>query len=317
MTQVRDIEVVPYHSEWPVFFVHEAELIQKALGGNCIAVHHVGSTAVPGLAAKPKIDIIAVVGNPAALISLFETIGYKYKGEYNIPLHYGFAKRGDVDVNLHVYEEGHAEIELNLMFRDYLRAHPDVRDEYAALKYKLLEDPTSFEKKESAFTGYNLGKDAFIRRVIEATGFNRFRLMKCTHYAEWKAAESFRERYFFGPAGIEDLYRWTFHHPDHEHLVFYQGSAIIGYVHLQFWPENRVAMRIIVIDEDKRNQGAGSIFLAMCEKWLQRKGCKTIHAESRRTSLGFYQKNGYIDMAFHDPDGYEGGPDDIEVGKVL
>ncbi|MBP9693367.1 MAG: GNAT family N-acetyltransferase [Alphaproteobacteria bacterium] len=317
MSTTQDIEVVPYNPEWPHFFAFEAELIQKKLDDACLAIHHVGSTSVPGLAAKPKIDIIAVVVDPAALIPLFEAIGYFYKGEYNIPLHYGFAKRGDVDVNLHVYEEGHPEIELNLLFRDYLRAHPDVRDEYAALKYRLLDDPTSFEKKESAFTGYNLGKDAFIRRVIEATGFNRIRLMKCTHYAEWKAAKSFRKKYFFEPAGIVDPYEWTFKHPEHEHLVLYQGSEVIGYTHLQLWPEQRVAMRMIVIDEEKRNQGAGSIFLALCEKWLQRKGCKSIHAESRQASLGFYRKNGYSEMAFHDPDGYEAGSEDIAVGKVL
>lgn len=317
MSTTQDIEVVPYHPEWPHFFALEAELIQKTLGDACLAIHHVGSTSVPGLAAKPKIDIIAVVVNPATLTLLFKSIGYLYKGEYNIPLHYGFAKRGDVDVNLHVYEEGHPEIELNLLFRDYLRAHSDVRDEYAALKYRLLDDPASFEKMESDFTGYNLGKNAFIRRVIQATGFNRIRLMKCTHYAEWEAARSFRQKYFFEPAGVEDAYTWTFNHPEHVHLVLYQGSEIIGYAHLQLWPNNRVAMRIIVIEEGKRNQGFGSIFLAMCEKWLERKGYKSFHAESRPTSLAFYRKNGYSDMDFNDPDGYESGPDDIEVGKVF
>jgi GrpB-like predicted nucleotidyltransferase (UPF0157 family) len=72
-----------------------------------IAVHHVGFTAVPGLAAKPKIDIIAVVKNTSKIIPEIENLGYEYRGEFNIPLHCGFSKREpDLSVNLHVYEEG-------------------------------------------------------------------------------------------------------------------------------------------------------------------------------------------------------------------
>jgi GrpB-like predicted nucleotidyltransferase (UPF0157 family) len=130
----KHIEVVPYNPEWPKMFEAEASAIKEALCDNCIAIHHVGSTSVPGLQAKPKIDIIAVVIDPATTISPLESIGIQYRGEYNIPLHYGFSRRGNVDVNLHVYAEGHSEIELNLLFRDYLRSHPEARDKCGALK---------------------------------------------------------------------------------------------------------------------------------------------------------------------------------------
>jgi GrpB-like predicted nucleotidyltransferase (UPF0157 family) len=114
------IEVVPYDPKWPHIYEKEAALIRQALGGNCLAIHHIGSTSVPGLSAKPKIDVIAVVQDPLLARDQLEKIGIQYRGEYNIPLHYGFSKRGDIDLNLHVYEEAHPEIELNLCFRDYL-----------------------------------------------------------------------------------------------------------------------------------------------------------------------------------------------------
>lgn len=83
------IEVVPYDPNWPHIYEKEAALIGQALGGNCLAIHHIGSTAVPGLAAKPKIDIIAVVQDPLLVRDQLEKIGIHYRGEYNIPLHYG------------------------------------------------------------------------------------------------------------------------------------------------------------------------------------------------------------------------------------
>jgi GrpB-like predicted nucleotidyltransferase (UPF0157 family) len=137
---------------------------------HCVAVHHIGSTSVPGLAAKPKIDIIAVVHKGSAAIDPLEEAGFSYKGEWNIPFKYGFTQRTGTKINLHVYEEGHAEITLNLMFRDYLRNNPEGLQEYAALKKTLLLDDSVLQKPEgSLFSGYTLGKDAFIRKMVDAT----------------------------------------------------------------------------------------------------------------------------------------------------
>lgn len=317
------IQVVPYDPSWSHFFEKEATLIKQALGDNAIAVHHIGSTSVPGLAAKPKIDVVAVVKNNIPEMSIqaqhdLERLGYEYRGEYNIPLHYGFAKRGgEIDFNLHVYEEFHPEIELNLCFRDYLRNHPNKRDEYARLKEELIQDESSFNKENSPFTNYTLRKGDFIRGVLQAAGFNKIRMLKCNDATEWSAAKHFRMHYFFGPYGIDDPYLWTFNHEEHAHLVLYQGTEIIGYAHIQFWPENRAAMRIIVISENKRHQNFGNQFLAFIEKWLKSIGVKSIHAESRPSSLKFYLSNGYTEMPFSDPAGDECGPPDVPVGKVL
>lgn len=313
----KTIDVVPYDPNWPCIYEKEGALIRQALGDNCLAIHHIGSTSVPGLSSKPKIDMIAVVQDPLLARNQLEKISIQYRGEYNVPLHSGFSKRGDIDLNLHVYEESHPEIELNLMFRDQLRAHPSIRDDYARFKKKLIQDQSSFHKENSDFTNYTLRKGDFIRNVLREAGFNKTRMLRCNDDTEWQAAKHFRDTYFFGPHGIEDPYTWTFNHEEHAHLVLYQGTEIIGYAHIQFWPDKRTAIRIIAVDENKRNQNFGSEFLTLTEKWLHSLGIKSIHAESRQSSLSFYLKNGYTNVPFDDPENHESDPNDVPVGKLL
>jgi GrpB-like predicted nucleotidyltransferase (UPF0157 family)/GNAT superfamily N-acetyltransferase len=317
MSTKKHIEVVPYNDQWPQMFESEAATFRQALGDNSVAVHHVGSTAVPGLAAKPTIDIIAVIKDRDLAIKGFESLGYEYRGEFNIPMRLFFNKKVGTDVNLHVYEEGNPEIELNLKFRDYLCAHPEARDAYAALKAELLTKPSSYMKTNPPFTGYSLGKYAFINNIVKQTGFNRLRMMTCTHYAEWDTAKAYRQKYFFDNAGISDPYTYTFDDVNHKHFVLYQGTQIIGYAHVQLWPEQRSAMRIIVIDEPFRNKGFGSQFLALCERWLQIQEYKSLHIESSPEALNFYKQHGYGSMPFNDPEHHESHALDTPVGKIL
>jgi GrpB-like predicted nucleotidyltransferase (UPF0157 family)/GNAT superfamily N-acetyltransferase len=314
----RRIKIVPYDSNWPKLFEEEEATLEQALGDNCVAVHHVGSTAVPGLCAKPKIDIIAVVRDRIFVAHDLERVGYRYRGEFNIPFRLAFTKRGNLqEVNLHVYKVGNSEIELNLLFRDYLRNNPEALEEYANLKLNLASQESLHEKKDAMFSGYNLGKDAFIKKVLDEAGFNRLCMRLCAHYDEWEAARSFRQKYFFDKVPIADPYTWTFDHKDHLHLVLYQGTKIVGYTHIQLWPDQRAALRIIVIDEQLRGQGLGSHFLQLCEQWIKGKGIKALHTQSSPDAYPFYCKQGYSEMPFNDPDGYESDPQDIELGKIL
>lgn len=315
--EAKKIVVSDYNPNWPGIFEVEASRIKEALGSNCIAIHHIGSTSVPGLVAKPVIDMIVGVKNPEEAVQPLESLGFTYKGEYNIPMRFYFNRSEGVETNLHVYKEGHPEIELNLRFRDYLRAHPAARDEYAQLKKNLLKEKSSHEKNNSPFTGYNLGKDAFIKKILRAANFNRFRMLKCTHYVEWEAAKRLRNKAFFDPLSIADPYTWTFDHPEHVHLVFYQGVEIIGYAHIQFWPEQRAVLRIIVVDEEHRKSGLGSQFLQLCEEWLKKQGIKSLHTEARPDVVSFYRRNGYSEMPFEDPTGEPPSPHDIALGKKI
>lgn len=99
--------------------------------------------------------------------------------------------------------------------------------------------------------------------------------------------------------------------------LFYKNSEIIGYVHLQLWPEERAALRIIVIDKRFRHLGFGTQFLQLCERWLRHRGYKKLLIQSSKEAYRFYSKHGYTEMPFNDPDGYETDPRDIGIGKLL
>ncbi|OGT62778.1 MAG: GNAT family N-acetyltransferase [Gammaproteobacteria bacterium RIFCSPHIGHO2_12_FULL_45_12] len=311
----RIIEVVSHRNEWSSMFEAEAKLIKQALGDNCITVHHIGSTAVPGLAAKPIIDILPVVKNIVQVDqsnAAMEKLGYVAKGEFGMLFRRYFQKGGDNRTyNVHVYEEGNPEIERYLKFRDWMIAHSDDRDAYGDLKKELaLKFPHDI-------LSYVMGKDEFVASIDAKTGFDGIRVVQALTDREWQAVRQLRQKYFFDKVPISDPYTWTFKHADHVHFVLYKGSKIIGYAHIQLWPDKGSALRIIVIDEIYRNSGIGSDFLKICERWLKEQGVKILRIQSSPEAYRFYCKHAYIHMPFNDPDGYEGDPRDIEIGKNL
>lgn len=163
----RVIEVLPYDSEWPKSYQTEADSLASIFGENLIALHHIGSTSVPGLAAKPTIDIMAVVKNLEEVDALnlhLEDLGYQAKGENGIAGRRYFNKKdGDVHIfHLHTFQENHPAIDDHLVFRDYLRTHPECCSEYAAIKGDLaviyMLEPVR----------YTDGKADFIQKTIEA-----------------------------------------------------------------------------------------------------------------------------------------------------
>jgi GrpB-like predicted nucleotidyltransferase (UPF0157 family)/aminoglycoside phosphotransferase (APT) family kinase protein len=318
LLDLQKVEVVPYDPNWPKLFKQEASKIKSALGARYVAIHHVGSTAVPGLAAKPKIDIVAELNDLAFDHQGLTNIDYEYRGGFNLPLRKSFTYRsGQLNINLHVFEKNDPEIALNLLFRDYLRTHSEDRDRYASLKYQLLEDDASHKKDGSMYRGYTLGKHDLINDILHKAGFSRLRFVICTHYTEWNALRNFRNKYFFAPNNITDPYTWTFEHSDHRHFILYKGTKIVGYAHIQLWANHRAALRIIVIDEEHRGKHYGAKFMALIEKWLKLQKYKSVHVESSPKALWFYQHLNYAPMAFNDPDGYESDPEDIAMGKIL
>jgi len=312
---MKHISVVPYDVNWPHQYERESVKIKESLGDNLLEIHHIGSTSVPSLSAKPIIDIIGVVSSFTLAIPILEEIGYEPRGEMHLPFRL-YLRKGK-DINLHLYEKSSPEIDLNLSFREYLRTHPESCREYQELKKTLLTKQSSFQKKDSNYTGYNLGKDEFIRSILQKSGFDKIRIMYANHYHELEIAKKFRQKYFFDKVPVNDPYTWTFNHPGHLHLLLYKGVEIVGYSHVQLWPENRSAMRIIVIDEIKRNSGMGGNFLELIEKLLKTKEYKILHTESSPEAVSFYRKHGYIEMLFNDPEGEKTDPRDTAMGKML
>lgn len=121
----------------------EATHIKTLLGDNCVEIHQMGSTAVPGLSAKPIIDILCVVQDLSECMKL-KQYDYRFMGEFNIPCHYGFNRDTPLPkIHLHVVTPGNGFIGLNLCFRDALRNNEDLRLSYEALKQSLATDPDS------------------------------------------------------------------------------------------------------------------------------------------------------------------------------
>ena len=140
---MRKVTVSPYDEEWVSLFEEEANKLKGLLGEQAVEVHHFGSTAVPGMIAKPIIDILLVVRD-ISLIEAYnadlEAFGYEAKGENGIPGRRFFQKGGDHRTHhLHVYQAGSPEIERHLAFRDYLRTHLVAMKEYGKLKEQLSQ----------------------------------------------------------------------------------------------------------------------------------------------------------------------------------
>jgi GrpB-like predicted nucleotidyltransferase (UPF0157 family) len=162
---LRKICVVSHDELWPGLFVVESAALAATFGDRATEIHHVGSTSVPGLPAKPIIDILVVVDDIGQVDSLnpaLTALGYEPQGEYGISGRRFFTKGGDVKRShqVHVFQHGHPEISAMLDFRDYLRSHPRQAAEYGRLKEELALIC------EDNITAYNAGKDAFVKELI-------------------------------------------------------------------------------------------------------------------------------------------------------
>jgi GrpB-like predicted nucleotidyltransferase (UPF0157 family) len=136
------ILIVEYDPHWPDLFAREADRIRSLLGSQALRIEHAGSTSVPGLAAKPIIDLLLVVADSAAedaYAPTLEAAGYVLRiREPNWYQHRMF-KGPDTDVNLHVFSSGCPEIDHMLVFRDWLRSNAADRDLYARTKLALAQ----------------------------------------------------------------------------------------------------------------------------------------------------------------------------------
>jgi GrpB-like predicted nucleotidyltransferase (UPF0157 family) len=155
------IQIVDYDEAWPERFLLEQSRLVRLVPG--IDLHHIGSTAVPGLAAKPIIDMMAVVADlDAPLPALIEQAGYQFPTAYNATLvERRWLCRPSASHRTHHLHlvTRHDELTRHLQFRDALRAQPDLMREYAALKYQLSKDMTDDRE------GYTAAKTTFIQRV--------------------------------------------------------------------------------------------------------------------------------------------------------
>jgi GrpB-like predicted nucleotidyltransferase (UPF0157 family) len=138
----RTVELVAYDPAWPERYAEEAARIRAALGGRQLMLEHIGSTAVPGLAAKPVVDILVVVDDPAdeaAYVPRLEAAGYELRIREPDWQQHRMLRTPAKDVHVHVFGPDSPEIERYLLLRDRLRTEPAERALYAAAKRRLAE----------------------------------------------------------------------------------------------------------------------------------------------------------------------------------
>ena len=161
------IELVEYDTAWPVRFEREAKRIRGALGVRALLVEHVGSTSVPGLAAKPIVDIVLAVQDSSdedAYVPALEAAGYVLRIREPDWFEHRVFKGPDTEVNLHVFSAGCEEIGRMLAFRDHLRANDDDRELYERTKRELASREWAFVQD------YADAKTAVVREIVARAG---------------------------------------------------------------------------------------------------------------------------------------------------
>jgi GrpB-like predicted nucleotidyltransferase (UPF0157 family) len=163
------ITISPYDPGWPARFRLEEARIRSALGERALAVEHVGSTSVPGLPAKDRLDIDLIVPDSAdedAYVPALTAVGYTLRTREPHWYEHRGLWTGNHDVTLHVFGPDCDEHLRHLIFRDWLRDHPDDRDRYAARKHEVaVEHPMSMAH-------YVAGKADVIVDILRRAGLS-------------------------------------------------------------------------------------------------------------------------------------------------
>ncbi len=167
------VQIVDYDPRWPVTFARLAAVIRDGLGPLLLRIEHVGSTAVPGLPAKPIVDMDAVIpagADPAAAIAALRPLGYTHEGDLGISGREAFAApEGAPAHHLYVCAADSPELARHMAFRDFLRAHPRSARRYGELKRELAAhhraDRSAYTEGKSVFIA-----NALVRAAEEAGG---------------------------------------------------------------------------------------------------------------------------------------------------
>jgi GrpB-like predicted nucleotidyltransferase (UPF0157 family) len=158
------VVVIPHDPRWARIFEEEAPAVAAGLGPQLVQIHHVGSTSIPGIYAKPVVDMLAEVRSIEDVDPRNEamaSLGYEAKGEYGIEGRRYFRKSTPEGVrafHLHVFQESSPHSQRMLAFRDYLRAHSDAASSYSDLKRRLVSRPIDSD-------AYVSGKDALVKAL--------------------------------------------------------------------------------------------------------------------------------------------------------
>jgi GrpB-like predicted nucleotidyltransferase (UPF0157 family) len=170
VTRARAVEVVPYDEEWPRIFEGIHARVWPAVQHAALRMEHVGSTSVPGLHAKPVLDICIVVPSKRDVpfvIKGLAGLGYVHRGNLGVPDREAFARPEHLPRHhMYVSPRGALSLKNQLGVRDYLRSHPDAAKEYGDLKLSLAR------RFPEDIDSYIAGKTEFILAILRRIGFD-------------------------------------------------------------------------------------------------------------------------------------------------
>jgi GrpB-like predicted nucleotidyltransferase (UPF0157 family) len=194
------VELLQYNPQWKQKFSLESTKLEKEFGDNFVAIHHIGSTAIEGLSAKPIIDIVISVKDILE-VNNKSIDGYESRGELGIPFRRYFSSG---DFHLHVFEENNPEIIQHILFRDYLRSNNEVKKDYEKIKLELAQQYAEDRMR------YCLGKNLLINEIIRMSCFQGICLRYVFHDIE--------KDYYIKKLGDKGFYKF----------ILYYGSEIIA-----------------------------------------------------------------------------------------
>lgn len=164
-----NVTVIQYDPEWARLYEELRDFVRPVLTDLVVTIEHVGSTSVLGLASKPIVDMDVIVSTQADIqiaIQRLATLGYVHEGDLGTPGREAFIPPEKIPWHhLYVCTEGNAEYKRHILFRDYLRAHPEDSKIYGDLKLKLAQQ---FRNERSAYTN---AKSEFVKEILKRAGW--------------------------------------------------------------------------------------------------------------------------------------------------
>lgn len=201
--------------DWHVAYEKEVRLLKNVLDENFIEIHHIGSTSIFDIYAKPNVDIALIVNNLGDAKVLTE-YGYQMKGEFNIPFHHFYSKKDVVNIKIHVMLFGNHELDNFINFRDYLNNNKAKRNQYSDMKFQMQNFIKQKDNNEM-FNKYTLAKNDMIVQFIRESGFDKVCMRFVAHYSEQQYEKTICNK---NNLLIND---------NDIRVVLYKGANIIGY----------------------------------------------------------------------------------------
>jgi GrpB-like predicted nucleotidyltransferase (UPF0157 family)/ribosomal protein S18 acetylase RimI-like enzyme len=290
----REVVIADYEPSWPRRFDVERERIARAMGSAALRIEHIGSTSVPGLAAKPIVDVLVAVSDATDESSYgpaLERAGYELRVREPEHRMYRTPQR---DVHVHVWNDADPEVDRYLVFRDHLRASPDDRSEYERLKRSLAQ------REWSDVNHYADAKGPLIKAILARADQARIRRARSSD----APAVALLLGELGYPTDVDDAAAQLDQQLDRDDagaLVYDDGGEPVGLItyhvfDLIYRPRPHCRITALSVRSDRRRRGVARALLEAVEAIARESGCFRVELTTRQDrddALRFYEACGF------------------------